>query len=78
MQTTADTSTNHIIGELRVGGDWACAHGDLDALCHVARRLAEHAREPLHSELIALATACHRDPDHAVVIWTRLKERLHG
>ena len=61
------------IGELCFGGDWACAHGDMSALGHVARCLAEYAREPLHCELVALAESCRCDPDRATAAWVRLK-----
>ena len=64
----------HAIGVLCVGGDWACAHGDIEALGDVARRLAGYAHEPLHCELVALADACRGDPDRATSMWVRLKD----
>lgn len=66
----------HEIGTLRIGGDWACAHGDLSALRHVAQCLAVHVDEPLHRELLALAETCSDDPDHAVERWVRIKDQL--
>jgi hypothetical protein len=69
-------ATARAIGKLCVGGDWACAHGDLSALRYVAQCLAVHAREPLHCELLSLAEACSSDPDHAVERWTVLKNEL--
>lgn len=66
------------IGELCVGGDWACANGDLETLGHLARELARYAREPLHCELVVLADMCRDDPDQAVSTWMRLKELLLG
>ncbi|MBS1124505.1 MAG: hypothetical protein H6Q90_6733 [Deltaproteobacteria bacterium] len=74
--STEQRPTPHAIGELCVGGDWACAHGDLAALRHVAQRLAVHAREPVHCELLDLAEACNYDPDHAVELWVRIKDRV--
>jgi len=68
--------TTRAIGELCVGGDWACTNGDLEALGDVARRLAEHTCEPLHCELVALADACRSDPDRAAATWLTLKERV--
>lgn len=62
------------IGTLIVGGDWACAHGDLEALGDIARRLAEIPSEPLHCELVALADTCRSDPDRATDAWVRLKQ----
>jgi hypothetical protein len=64
------------IGELWVGGDWACAHGDFSALRHVAHCLAACTPEPLHGELLELADACASDPDRAGILWDRLKCRL--
>jgi hypothetical protein len=60
-----------------VGGDWACAHGDLSGLRYVAQQLADYAAEPVHCELVELATACREDPDRAVALWNRLKPRLY-
>jgi hypothetical protein len=73
--TTA--STTRAIGQLCVGGDWACAHGDLAGLRHIARRLAVLADEPLHCELVALAELCRTSPERATAAWTRLKPRLY-
>lgn len=64
------------IGKLCVGGDWACAHGDLEALCAVAVQLADFTREPLHRELVALCALCHHDPDQAAAVWMRLKPQV--
>lgn len=75
MQVAKETRTRRI-GELCVGGDWACAHGDLEALRYVARRLADCGPTSLHDELIAVADACYRDPDRATRAWCRVKERL--
>lgn len=73
--TTPQTSS--AIGKLCVGGDWACAHGDLGGLRYVARQLADYVPEPMHCELDALATACAADPDRAIALWARLKSRLY-
>ena len=70
------SSVSHEIGKLCVGGDWACAHGDLEALRYVAQCLAVYAHEPVHCELLELAATCTYDPDHAVELWIRLKEEL--
>jgi hypothetical protein len=72
-------TTGRTIGTLCFGGDWACAHGDLEALGDVAVHLAGYAREALHHELVALAGLCHSDPERAVATWPRLKDQvLHG
>ena len=73
--TTSDAS--HAIGKLCVGGDWACANGDLNSLRYVAQQLADYVPEPIHCELAALVTACETDPDRAVALWTSLKNRLY-
>lgn len=75
MHVTTQTGTRHI-GELCVGGDWACAHGDLEALHYVAQNLADCAPKSLHDELIALAKACYRDPDRAVKAWCQVKKKI--
>lgn len=66
------------IGELCVGGDWACAHGDVETLGFIALRLAELVHEPLHCELAALAEQCRGDPTHANEAWARIKPRLQA
>lgn len=71
--TTSKVGAAHAIGELCVGGDWACAHGDLEGLRDISRRIAIYAREPLHCELAALAEACLCDPDRATAGWVRIK-----
>lgn len=77
MQATHDTETPTVrsIGKLIVGGDWACSHGDLAALGHVARQLAEHACGQLHKDLLALAAKCRYEPECATAAWVVLKER---
>lgn len=65
------------IGELWLGGDWACAHGDVEALRHVATSLADRTSRPLRDELLAVAEACYRDPDRAATAWFEVKARAH-
>jgi len=67
----------HTIGELCVGADWACAHGDLSALQYIAQQLAAYASEPLHCALMELVDTCAGDPDRAVVLWYGLKDRVY-
>lgn len=57
-----------------MGGDWACAHGDLSTLGHISRCLADYTRNSLHRELLVLAELCHHDPELATAAWFRLKE----
>lgn len=66
------------IGKLCVGGDWACANGDLEALGDVAVQLADYAHEPLHCELVALSALCHSDPERVSAAWIRLKLQVLG
>jgi len=63
----------HETGRLCVAGDWACIHGDLDALEYVAMQLVATAPPRLHDELAALAQRCH-DPGRATAAWTQIKE----
>lgn len=64
------------VGKLCLGGDWACANGDLGALGHIAERLVTCTPEPLHGELIGLSELCRCDPDHATQAWVRLKNQV--
>ena len=68
---------SHAIGELCIGGDWACAHGDFGGLRYVAEQLADCVAEPLHCEFVELAGACYSDPDRASALWARLKDTLY-
>lgn len=64
------------IGKLCLGGDWACANGNLEALGDIAARLVGCTPEPLRSELATLPRLCRDDPDHATALWVRLKDRV--
>lgn len=66
------------IGELVIGGDWACAHGDAGALGYLARELSEYVAEPLHRELVALANLCDSAPDDAAHRWPQLREQVRA
>lgn len=70
---------SYTIGELCVGGDWACSNGDLETLGYIAECLARDADAALRCELAALVEICRCDPDRAVAAWMQLKPRLiHG
>lgn len=60
-------------GELWVGGDWACAHGDFAGLGEIAKQLAIRAPEPMHCMFWQLADACRANPDRAADLWSQLK-----
>jgi hypothetical protein len=75
--THSTAEVSQTIGKLCVGGDWACAHGDFSGLRQVARELADYAPEPIHCELVELASACAADPDRAAALWQRLKNQLY-
>jgi hypothetical protein len=79
MQTITYPSldTARAIGELCVGGDWACAHGDLPTLGSIAYQLAVYSQEPLHCELAQLADLCRRDEPRATTVWASVKDRLY-
>lgn len=64
------------LGELLVGGDWACSHGDLAALGHVAGQLAQRATGQLRSDLLALENRCRFEPECATAAWIVLKDRI--
>ncbi len=69
-------TTTRTIGQLCGGGDWACAHGDLEALGDVAERLANYTKDPLQDELETLSVLCHSDPKRAAGKWMRLKNQV--
>jgi hypothetical protein len=60
-------------GQLCVGGDWACAHGDFGALRSIAEELATRMPEPTHCRLVGLADTCLADPRRAAELWFELK-----
>lgn len=78
LAVARDHHTAHTIGVLCVGGDWACAHGDLAGLHDVARQLATYVSEPLHCEVLALADLCQGDGDRAGALWATLRDRLYA
>jgi hypothetical protein len=65
-------------GELCVGGDWACAHGDFGALRWIAEELAARLPEPTHCRLVELAGSCASDPRRAGELWMELKPIVVG
>jgi hypothetical protein len=67
-----------MIGKLCLGGDWACANGDLGALGDIAERLITCSPEVLHRELVGLSDLCRCDPDRASAAWVQLKNRVLG
>lgn len=77
LEPSTTPETSEAIGTLCVGGDWACARGDLPALRDVARQLADYVSEPLHCELEALIAACGMGTDRAVTLWDALKDRIY-
>ena len=67
-----------MIGKLCLGGDWACANGNLEALGDVAERLLTCTPASLRRELAALSAQCREDPDRATAAWVQLKARVLG
>jgi hypothetical protein len=67
------SSNAHRIGELCVGGDWACAHGDIEALGFVAKELAVRGPAHLRTRLSELVEECAVDPNRAAADWPVLK-----
>lgn len=70
------TIASSSVGQLCIGGDWACAHGDFETLQFVARRIADLTPEPQRREIADLAHRCAADPEHAVEAWVDLKRRV--
>jgi len=66
----------HAIGRLCVAGDRACANGDFAMLRAITEQLAARLEEPLHCELVALATMAS-DELHLAAAWSRLKECVY-
>jgi hypothetical protein len=63
----------HRIGELCLGGDWARAHGDIEALGFVAKELALRGPAHLRRRLNELAVECLSNPARAAVDWPIVK-----
>jgi hypothetical protein len=63
----------HPMGALFVGGDWACAEGQLGTLAYVADLLSRCVAEPLRIELVALVRTCHDRPEGAAREWMRVR-----
>jgi hypothetical protein len=61
------------LGELLQGGDWAVAHGDADALAHVARSLVSKTKGELASNLRALCQLCVDSYPDAAARWAALR-----
>lgn len=68
----------HPIGELLVGGDWACSEGDAATLAHVAEQLALCFSEPYRTTLVEIAHLGHSDPALAAHQWAGLRDALRG
>jgi hypothetical protein len=66
------------MSDLLVGGDWACAEGDLGTLAHNAELLACCVAEPLRREMIDVVHACHDDQDYAGERWREAREHLRA
>jgi hypothetical protein len=64
------------VGKLCVGGDWACANGDLGTLGDIASRLVTCVPEPLRCELSNLSEMCRKHPDEATSAWVQIKRRV--
>lgn len=71
----------HELGVLLIGGDWACAHGDLAGLVDVARRLGEPTMGAARTHALEVAPLCLLDHEHerAIRKWVWLRAQLqHG
>lgn len=66
------------MGELLVGGDWACAEGDAATLSHCAELLAVCFAEPYRTTLIEIAHLGHSDPELAATRWADLRVTLRA
>lgn len=63
-------------GALLFGGDWACAHGDVEGLGWVAKLLAERLTGPIQLELCVLERLCREDGVLATRRWALLRHWL--
>jgi len=76
MTTDHELEQHHTIGRLCVSGDRACANGDFAMLRAITMQLAERLEEPLHCELVTLATmAC--DDLGLSAAWSLIKDRIY-
>ena len=67
------TRTPATSSQLLFGGDWACAHGDPEALADVAKQLAERIGDPLRGKLLELSRLCGSDCELAARHWPPLR-----
>lgn len=65
-----------LICRLCLGGDWACAHGDLAALADIAARLVTCSPEALRGEIAGLSSLCSGDLSRASAAWLKLRNRV--
>ncbi len=63
-------------GALLFGGDWACAHGDVEALGWVAKLLAGRLSGSIQLELCVLERLCREDGVLATRRWALLRHWL--
>jgi hypothetical protein len=63
-------------GALLFGGDWACAHGDVEGLGWVAKLLAARLTGPIQLELCVLERLCRDDSVLASRRWALLRHWL--
>lgn len=74
---TQTIAVRDAIGQLCHGGDQSIEDGDLDSLLQVVQTLASYVPEPVHCDLLEVATACKYEPARAIVAWEHLKDRLY-
>ena len=70
--------TSHIarrVGELCLGGDWACAHGDVESLGFIVEELAGLIAGPGDCALGEVVQQCRHDPEAATARWAEVKDR---
>ena len=72
------TRTGATSSQLLFGGDWACAHGDPEALADVAKQLAERIGGALRGKLLELSRLCGSDCELAARRWPPLRVEVAG
>lgn len=70
--------SSHSISTLCMGGEWACAHGDVAGLRDVVHRLEAFVPASVRAELRAVAEACRHDAEHASALWVVAERHVMG
>lgn len=70
--------TDLYIWSLLNDGDWACAHGDGEALARVCEQVCNCVGDELARRAHRIAQIAQRDADSGTTLWADLADELRG